>query len=56
MIQIKIFYGYAEKEANKWLEEHRDLKIVDVKYSGASYELDGVMRASHQILIIYEVD
>ncbi|MFP4423837.1 MAG: hypothetical protein ACLFP2_01250 [Candidatus Woesearchaeota archaeon] len=44
MRQVKLFYD--EDDANAWLKEHADLKIIDVKL-GATDE-------TNTILVVYD--
>lgn len=48
MLRVKEFNSeyFIEKDTNKWLEEHKNIKLIDIKYNADQY--------SSNVLIIYE--
>lgn len=48
MIQVKMFEDAYENKMNKWLQEHKDVKIIDIKLASAG-------TFTPYAMIIYEV-
>ena len=53
MYKFKIFYGdfqcKADTKANKWLEEHQNVLIINISYQQANSN-------DHSICIVYKED
>lgn len=48
MTQVKMFQDAYEDKMNKWLREHKDVKIIDIKLASAG-------TFTPYAIIIYEV-
>lgn len=48
MIQVKMFEDAFSNKINQWLEEHKDVKVIDIKLASAG-------TFTPYAMIVYEV-
>jgi hypothetical protein len=58
VIQVKEFINYQkqDEEVNKWLKEHSEIEVIDIKYSVSTFQENRSCDASDYsgILIVYK--